>query len=186
MNRRRALIGMSALVAWITLSGQAGNRKWTRGGAAGLLLYINAQDPGSGEIGEMLAKQLRKELPESGAASVQEPTPARVAGAMSTQQGNLAVIAYDIALEIYRGDPSFNGVGPIELRVLVENYKYQVLCRADFERDRAYLVTAALMKDPVPLKLMVPDRSTGTTGPDSIPTHPGALAFMKGEPLDKK
>ena len=66
----------------------------------------------------------------------------------------------------------------------MENYKYQVLCRADFERDRAYLVTEALMKNAELLELRVPDRPAGT-GRNSIPTHPGALAWLKGEPLDK-
>jgi hypothetical protein len=42
------------------------------------------------------------------------------------------------------------------------------------------------MKDPGPLKLTVPDRPGGRTNRDSIPTHPGALAFLKGEPLDKQ
>jgi hypothetical protein len=174
------------MIAWITLSGQAADRQWKRSRAGDLLLYMNGQDPGSGEIGEMLAKQLRKVLPESGSRAAREPTAARVASAMSNQQGNLAVIAYDIARGIYRGDPPFTSAGPIKLRVLVENFKYQVLCCADFERDRAYLITEALMKDPEPLKLMVPDRPAGTTSRDSIPTHPGALAFLKGEPLDKK
>jgi hypothetical protein len=184
MDRRRALAGMGALAAWITLSGQAVHRQRKRSRAGDLLLYVNAQDPGSDEIGGMLAKQLRKLLPESGARVVREPTAARVASVMSTQRADLAVIAYDIALEIYRGSPPFKAVNPIELRVLVENYKYQVLCRADFERDRAYLVTEALMKDAELLKLMVPDRPAGT-GRDSIPTHPGALALLKGEPLEK-
>lgn len=184
MDRRRALTGLGALAAWITLSGQAVHRQWKRSRAGDLLLYVNAQDPGSDEIGGMLAKQLRKLLPESGARMVREPTAARVASVMSTQQGDLAVIAYDIALEIYRGSPPFKAVNPIELRVLVENYKYQVLCRADFERDRAYLVTEALMKDAELLQLRVPDRPA-EAGRDSIPTHPGALALLKGEPLDK-
>jgi hypothetical protein len=98
----------------------------------------------------------------------------------------LAVIAYDMALKMYRGEAPFNAVGPIELRVLVENYRYQVVCRADFGRDRAYLVAEALMKDPELLKLTVPDRPTGTMGRDSIPTHPGALAFLKREPAETK
>jgi len=177
---------VGALAAWITLSGQAAERQWRRSRAGDLLLYINAQDPGSDEIGEMLAKQLRKLLPESGARVAREPTAVRVASVMGTQQGNLAVIAYDIAREIYRGNPPFTAARPIELRVLVENFKYQVLCRADFERDRAYLVTEALMKDPELLKLRVPDRPAGTTSRDSVPTHPGALAFLNGEALDKK
>jgi TRAP-type uncharacterized transport system substrate-binding protein len=179
-------MAMGALAGWITLRGQAADPQWKRSGAGDLLLYINGQDPGSGEIGEMLAKQLRKVLPESGARVAREPTAARVASVLSTEQGNLAVIAYDIALEMYRGQPPFQAVGPIELRVLVENYKYQVVCRADFRRDPGYLVAEALMKDPEPLKLTVPERPAARAGRDSIPTHPGALAFSKGEPLDQK
>jgi hypothetical protein len=185
MNRRRVLTAMGALAGWITLSGQAAERQWKRG-RGDLLLYVNSQDPGSGEIGEMLAKQLRKVLPESRASVAGEPTAERVAGVMSREQGNLAVIAYDIALEMYRGGAPFKAAGPVELRVLVENYKYQVVSRAGFERDRAYLVTEALMQDPEPLKLTVPDIPAGASNRDRIPTHPGALAFKKGEPLDKK
>jgi len=176
---------MGALAGWITLSGQAADRQWKRGRGGDLLLYINGQDPGSGEIGEMLAKQMREVLPESGARVEREPTAERVDAVLSSEQGNLAVIAYDIALKMYRGQPPFQAVGPIELRVLVENYKYQVVCRADFPRDSAYLVTGALMKDPEPLKLTVPERPAARAGRDSIPTHPGALAFSKGEPVDR-
>jgi len=175
---------MGALGAWITLCGQAVDRQWNRGRAGDLLLYVNAQDPGSDEIGRVLAVQLRKVLRESRARVVHEPTAVRVASVMSAQHDNLAVIAYDIALEIYRGSPAFKVVKPVQLRVLVENYKYQVLCRADFKRDWAYLVTEALMKDAELLELKVPDRPVDTSR-DNIPTHPGALAFLKGEPLGK-
>jgi len=185
MNRRRALTGIAALAAWFTLSGQAAERQWKRGREGDLLMHTDGQDPGSGEIGEVLVGQLRKVLPDSGARVAREPTAARLAGVMAAKQAGLAVIAYDIALEMYRGSAPFNDAGPLELRVLVENYKYQVLCRADFERDRAYLVAEALMKDPEPLKLTVPDRPAPASA-DTIPTHPGALAFLKGEPLDRK
>jgi hypothetical protein len=185
MNRRRALTGIAALTAWITLSGQAADPQWKRGRGGDLLLHTDGQDPGSGEVAGMLAKQLRKVLPDSGARLAREPTAARLDSVMATAQAGLAVIAYDIALEMYRGDALFKAVGPIDLRVLVENYKYQVLCRADFERDRAYLVAQALMKDPEPLKLMVPDRPP-TASRDSIPTHPGALAFLKSDLLYKE
>ena len=189
MNRRRALTAMGALSAlsvWTGMSAHAADRQWKRGPGGDLLLHTDGQDQGSGEVAEMLAKQLRKVLPESGARVVREATTARLDGVMATAQGDLAVIAYAIALEMYRGDPPFKTAGPIELRVLVENYKYQIVCPADLARDRAYLVAEALMKDPEPLKLTVPDRPAGTKGRDSIPTHPGALAFLKGEPFDKK
>ena len=186
MNRRRALTAIGTLAAvtvWNRRSA-ASDRRWKRGSRGDLLLHTDGQDPGSGEIGEMLAKQLRNALPDSGAHVVQEATAARLDTVMGTAQGDVAVIAYDIALKMYRGEPPFEAAGPVELRVLAENYKYQVVCPAAFERDRAYLIAEALMKDPELLKLMVPDRPAGTTGRDSIPTHAGALAFLKREPLD--
>ena len=186
MNRRRALTGIAALAASITLSGQAPHPQSERGRRGDLLLHTDGRDPGSGEVGEMLAQQLRKVLPDTRARVVPEPNDARLASVMSAEQAELAVIAYDIAIEMYRGDGPFKAVGPIELRVLVENYKYQVVCRADFERNRAYRVAAALMEDPELLKLTVPDRPVGTTSRDSIPTHPGALAFLEGETLDNR
>ncbi len=78
MNRRRALTGIAALTAWIALGGQAADRQWKRGGGGDLLMHTDGQDPGSGEIGEMLAKQLRKVLPDSGARVAREPTAARL------------------------------------------------------------------------------------------------------------
>jgi hypothetical protein len=185
MHRRRALTGIVALTAWMTLSGEAADRQWKRGPEGDLLMHTNGEDPGSGETGELLVKQLRNALPDSGARVGQEPTALRLASVMAAPHPGLAVIAYDIALEMYRGAAPFQAIGPIELRVLVENYKYQVLCRTDFERNRAYMVTEALMKDPLLLKLMVPDRPA-TANRDSIPTHPGALAFLKVDALDKQ
>ena len=184
MNRRCALTGIAALTAWATFGGQAADLQWKRGREGDLLMHTDGQDPGSGEIGEILVKQLRKVLPESGARVARESSATAVARAMAAPQAGVAVIAYDIALEMYRGSAAFKAVGPIDLRVLVENYKYQVLCSADFQRDRAYMLTQALMQDPVLLKLTVPDRPV-TANRDSIPTHPGALAFLKGESLEK-
>ena len=189
MNRRRVLTAMGALAAlsaWTRMSAHAADRQWKRGPGGDLLLHTDGQDPGSSEVAEILAKQLRKVLADSGARVVREPTAARLNTVIATAQGDLAVIAYDIALAMYRGNAPFKAAGPVELRVLAENYKYQIVCPASFARDRAYLVAQALMKDPELLKLMIPDRPAGGADRDSIPTHPGALAFLKGEPLDQR
>ena len=189
MNRRRVLTAMgavTALAAWTRMSAHAADPQWKRGPGGDLLLHTDGQDPGSGEVAEILAKQLRKALPDSGARVQREATADRLDAVMATARGDVAIIAYDIALEMYRGEPPFKAAGPVELRVLAENYKYQIVCPASFTRDRAYLVAQALMKDPEPLKLMVPDRPAGGADRDSIPTHPGALAFLKGEPLEQK
>jgi len=186
MNRRGALTGISALAAWIMLSGQTPSRQWRRDGYGDLLLYTNNDDPGASWTGGLLAGQLLKMLPASGARVAVQPTAEDLAGAITRGHSDLAVVAYDLALKMYRGAAPFQQFGPIELRVLVENYKYQVVCLADFPRDKAFLVTEALMQDPEPLKLNVPDRPAGTQSRDSIPTHPGAAAFRRGEQLDTK
>jgi len=186
MTRRRALTGIAAFAAWIVLTGQQAARRWQGGHGGDLVLHSNDQDLGSGEVAVALANQLGKILPESGARAVREPDAARIASVMSMQQSAVAVIAYDLAQEMYRGAAQFQAVGPIELRVLVENYKYQVVCRAEFDRNNAYLIVQALMKDPEPLKLTVPDRPVDPANRNGIPAHPGALSFLNGESPDIK
>jgi len=181
MNRRCALSAIGAISAWIALAGQGSDRQWKRGAGGDLLIHFNGQDLGSGEIAQMLAEQLRKGLPDSGARVARETNAARLAGVLGTAQPGFAVMAYDIALQMYRGEGSFKAAGPIDLRVLVENYKYQLLCRSDFGRDQAYLVVEALMKNAELLKLTVP-----ATSGDGIPPHPGALAFVKASGIGNK
>jgi hypothetical protein len=179
MNRRRALGALAVLGAWLTLSGQALQREWKRAGGGNLLLQVNAQDEGSAEAAELLAKQLRKPLPDTDIRVARDASAATVADALAKAQGSLALVAYDVALQMYQGEGPFRGLGPVQLRVLVENYKYQLLCRADFAREQAYLLAQAVMQDPEMLKLTVPERPADAGVRDSIPTHPGALAFLK-------
>jgi len=179
MNRRRTLGALAVLGAWVTLSGQALQREWKRAGGGDLALHINAQDEGSAQAAELLAKQLHKALPDTDIRVARGETVAAVDQVLAKTQGVLALLAYDVALQMYRGEGAFRALGPIELRVVVENYKYQLLCRADFPREQAYVVAQAIMQDPEMLKLTVPDRPAESGVRDSIPTHPGALAFLK-------
>ena len=179
MNRRRALSAVAALAAWVTLSGQALQREWKRAGGGDLALHINAQDAGSSDAAELLAKQLHKALPDTDIRVAPDAGAAAVGEVMAKTQGALALVAYDVALQMYRGEGPFRGSGPVQLRVLVENYKYQLLCRTEFAREQAYVVAQAIAQDPEMLKLIVPDRPADSGARDSIPTHPGALAFLK-------
>ena len=182
MNRRRVLGALAVLGAWATLSGQALQREWKRvGGGNNLALQINAQDQGSAEAAELLAKQLHKALPDTDIRVARSGNAAAVDEVMAKTQGVLAWVAYDIGLQMYRGEGAFRGLGPVQLRVLVENYKYQLLCRTDFAQEQAYLVAQAIMQDAETLKLSVPDRPAESNVRDSIPTHPGALAYLKSE-----
>jgi len=180
MKRRRMLGTLAALGAWFTLSGQALQREWKRAGGGSLALHINAEDAGSAEAADLLAKQLQKVLPDTDIRVARGASAAAVDEVVAKTQGVLAFLAYDVALQMYRGEGPFRTLGPAPLRVLVENYKYQLLCRADFAREQAYVIAQAIMQDPEMLKLTVPDRPAADPNVrDSIPTHPGALAFLK-------
>ena len=85
------------------------------------------------------------------------------------------------ALALYRGEPPFADYARVPLRVLVASDGYQLVCRDDFKREHAYLVVEALMREPRVVALTVPAGDAGTDV--AVPTHAGALAFVRGEPL---
>ena len=93
MNRRRALTGISALAAWIMLGGQTPYRQWKRDGYGDLLLYTNNDDPGASWTGGLLAGQLLKMLPASGARVAVESTAEGLASAIAQRHGELAIVA---------------------------------------------------------------------------------------------
>jgi hypothetical protein len=67
------------------------------------------------------------------------------------------------------------------LRVLVETQGYQLVCREDFKKQHAYLVAEALTREPRAAPVSVPEREGDEAG---VPTHAGALAFLRGQALD--
>ncbi len=92
MNRRRALGAVAVLAAWITLSGQALQREWKRAGGGDLVLHINAQDVGSAEAAELLAKQLRRALPDTDIRVARDASAVAVDEVIAKTQGGLALV----------------------------------------------------------------------------------------------
>ncbi len=74
-----------------------------------------------------------------------------------------------------RGTGRFEAYGAIALRVLTPVDGRLLVARADFPERHAWLVTGALVGSELAPALEQP-------GDPAIPWHPGALAFLQGQP----
>ena len=181
MNRRRALSALAAAGSLLLLAGHSPYRQWKLYRQSHLLLFTTREDPGSDALGETLAARLREVLPDSRAGVARAANRQRLASLLSSNQADVAVMPMSEALALYQGVAPFADFAPMPLRVLVEGEGYQLVCRDDFKKQHAWLVAEALMREPRAAPLAVPQREAGAGG---VPTHPGALAFARGEALD--
>ena len=182
MNRRPFLALLAGSAASLLLAGHTPYLQWKLYRQAHLLIFTTRDDPGSDELGERIAARLRDVLPDAKAQVARAPHAARIASLITSSQADVAVLSHANAAALFAHHEPFTDYPPIALRVLVQTAQYQLVCREDFKLDHAYLVAEALVGDPGIPALTVP-ASTG--GADGVPTHAGALAFLRGEPLAK-
>jgi len=179
MNRRNALTMLGGLAACTLLSAHSPYRQWKLYRQANLLLFTMRDDPRSDEVGELLAAALRARLPDSRAKVARAPHAQRIASLISSDQADVCLLRIDDARALYRGEGAFADYGKVSLRVLVEVEFYQLVCRENFRHEHAYAVVEALSAEPLPADLHVPlSHSEG-----GVPTHEGALAFARREPI---
>ena len=181
MQRRRFLASLAAAGGTLLLSGHSPYRQWKLYRQSHLLLFTTRDDVSSDELGEALAARLREVLPDSRAGVGRAPSLQRLASLLSSAQADVAVLKTENAFALYRGRPPFSDFAPMPLRVLVETQTYQLVCRDDFKARHAYLVAEALTREPRAAPVSVPERDGDETG---VPTHAGALDFLRGRPLD--
>ena len=182
MNRRNALTMLGGLAASSLLTAHSPYRQWKLYRQANLLVFTMRDDPRSDELGELLAAALRARLPDSRAQVARAPNAQRIASLISTDQADVGLLRIDDARALYRGEGAFADYGKVPLRVLVEMESYQLVCRENFRHEHAYAVAEALSGEPRPADLRVP-----LFGPeDGVPTHDGALAFARREPIAER
>jgi hypothetical protein len=177
--RRRFLSLLSSSAALLLLTGHTPYRQWKVYRQTHLLVFTSRDDPRSDELGERIAARLRELLPESKAQVARAPHAARIASLITTNQADVAVLSRANAAALFARQAPFGDYLPVELRVLVENEEYQLVCREDFKPEHAYLVAEALAGESGEAGLAVPLHEGGDAG--IVPTHPGALAFARGE-----
>ncbi|MCC7548059.1 MAG: hypothetical protein IT532_09865 [Burkholderiales bacterium] len=179
MNRRCVLTLLGAAAAGTLLGGHSPYRQWKLYRQAHLLLLTMREDPRSDELGELLAAALRERLPDSRAQVARAPHAQRIASLVSSRQADVGILRSEDARALYRGEGAFAHYGKVPLRVLVQVETYRVICRDDFRREHAYAVAEALSAAPRPAALHVPL----SVAVGDVPTHEGALAFARGEPV---
>lgn len=181
-GRRRFGTLLAAVGAHCLLSAHSPYRQWVVYRQRFLLIHTHREDPAGDQFGEDLARVLLKVLPESRAQVVRGPTLLRIASLLSTQQADVAVLTREQSAAMASQSEPFHEIPPTALRVIVENDRHQFVCRDDFPARHAYLLAHALSEEAGHLKIAVPvgDEARGGAR-QSVPTHPGALAFARGE-----
>lgn len=179
MNRRNFLTLAAASAGWLTLSGHSPYRQWVVYRETHLVILTSRDDPGADDLGEKFAELMREALPDSKAAVGRGPRVQRIASLIATRQAEVGVVSRSNALAMFRGETPFDQIGAIDLRVLVQNDNYQLVCRNDFPRPHGYLVAEALVANGRDLALTIP-----RSDQSDVPAHVGALAYAEGQPLD--
>lgn len=109
------------------------------------------------------------------------PDEQRIASLITTGQAVLAVMRRDQAIDLYRQQGAYQDYQGGILRALVAVDDHIVVTSEHFPRHHAWLVTSALVENDAKLDVQV---ATGSADGDAVPTHEGALAFARGEPLE--
>lgn len=182
MLRRRFLSVLSSSAALLLLAAHTPYRQWKVYRQTHLLVFTSRDDPRSDELGERIAARLRELLPQSKAQVARAPHVARIASLITTGQADVAVLSRANAAALFARQAPFADYLPVALRVLVENQQYQLVCREDFKPEHAYLVAEALAGGSGEPGISVPLHQGAAQG--IVPTHPGALAFARGERLE--
>jgi hypothetical protein len=178
MHRRRVLTALAALAVAPWLSGHTPYRQWKVYRQRHLLILSSRDDPPSDELAERFAATLRETLPASHAQVARAPHVQRIASLISTHQMDVAVLQERHSSALFLGEPPFAEFGRVPLRVLIQSGGYQFVSRQDFPDRHAYLVTEALSRN---LPGVQADLSPPANG---VPLHAGAIAFLRGDPLE--
>ncbi len=178
MKKRNTLLALAALVACPAWA-HSPYRQWAIFRQRFLLITTTRDDKGSDDLGEEIARILLELLPTSHAQVSRARDWSVLASLVTTRQTELAVLSKDRSVALFHGEAPYQDFGPAPLRVVVETDRYRMVCREDFPKHHAFLLCEALMQEKQALGFSIP----ADASPDRIPTHPGALSFLRGEPL---
>lgn len=136
-----------------------------------LLVHSTRSDPDGDELAEALVGVLQRVLPQANALVSRTRDEKSVAALLTTGQAVLAVLRAADAEQLYLGEGRM-------LRRLV-SIDARVLATVEaFPRHHAWLVSAALKENAGVLPVSIAQQGV-------VPVHPGALAYARGEPLER-
>ena len=178
MNRRAFLLAVGLLASPPVLA-HTPYRQWKILRQRYLLVHSTREDPYGDELAEKIVAVLARVLPRANAMVARAPDAERLASLLTTGQAVLAVMRHEEARELHAGRSRFAAFDGQALRMLLEAADRALVTVDTFPRHHAWLLAAALTQEAAELKARVPDGSQR-----SVPVHPGASAFARGEPLE--
>lgn len=181
---RRDILRYGALTAlWLAVSAHTPYRQWTVYRRKHLLLLAHRDDPRTYETAKTLAAIFLERLPESKARVTRAPHLHRVASLLATDQMQFAVLRQTDAETMLRGAPPLDPYGKVPLTAIAALDDRVLVARADVPQAHGWLIAQALHdtshgREPVVSPLRDSDAPFGP-----LPLHPGAAAYIRGEPL---
>lgn len=180
MMERRRLLGLGlAATAWIATGAHTPYRQWTVYRQRHLVIGTCRADAPTYSLGKKIATTLATYLPESEARVSRAPDQWRLASLISTEQMQVILLSRADAARLVAGDAPFADFGGLPLAALFAFGDYLLVSRPDFPQQHAYLVAQTLAEHATEIPGAQPVTVTGNT----VPIHPGALAYTQGRPL---
>jgi hypothetical protein len=179
MRRRVVLkVGIAGL-AWLSLSAHTPYGQWQVYRQRHLMIGTSKADPPSYQIGQRIVGVLVANLPESSARVARGPDAWRLASLLTSSQIEVVLLTTAELERLRDGRPPFEAFGATRLCSLFLFGDHWLVCRPDFPDRHAYLVvdTLAIHGD------MTLGGSPADPAQSPVPVHPGALAFLRGEPV---
>jgi hypothetical protein len=179
MRRRAALkLGFGG-AAWLFCAAHTPYGQWQVYRRRHLLIGTSKADAPSYPLGQRVAEVLATYLPESSARVTRGPNAWRLASLITSGQLEVILLSARDAEALRNGRPPFEAFGATRVCSLFAFGGHWLVCRPDFPDRHAYLVVETLA--------IHGDLTLGGSVPDPrrspVPLHPGALAFLRGEPL---
>jgi TRAP-type uncharacterized transport system substrate-binding protein len=179
MRRRTALKLGLAGAAWLLCGAHTPYGQWQVYRRRHLMIGTSRADAPTYPLGQRVAEVLATHLPESSARVTRGPDAWRLASLITSGQIEVILLSADHVLALRDGQAPFEAFGATRLCSLFVFGDHWLVCRPDFPDRHAYLVveTLAIHGDP----------TLGGRTPDPVaspvPIHPGALAYLRGDPL---
>jgi hypothetical protein len=177
-GRRRLLQATLTLAAALLTPAHTPFQQWVVYRQKSLHVGTSRSDAGGFEVGQRLVQALETTLPESRATVARAADLRRLASLLATAQIDVVVLSPGDAAKAAAGHGEFGESGPVPLGMVFEAEGYLLLARLDFPDAFAYEIARALHgARPAVGRLPALAERNSPQAP-----HPGALAFVSGEP----
>ena len=174
-TRRQVLRLGGGLAAALLLCGHTPYGHWVVYRKKHLLIGCHRADPETYALAKQVVAELATHLPAAKARPARAPDARRLASLLGTEQMDVAVLSAGDAAAMAAGSGPFEPYGAIDLRLLTPVGDRLLICREDFRKRHAWLVTGALAGTAVAPESVPSAESV-------LPWHPGSRAFLEGKP----